>query len=89
MESGQPASVKDGDLIVLDNPGRRLALAVSKSPLDLRRKERHSPDRLMPRGFLKLCVETFTLAHEGRPFPPEALVYCPLVAALARNQCDV
>ncbi len=73
MEGGQPASAKDGDPIVLDNPGRCQALAFSRSTLDLGRKERHPPERLMPRGFLKLCVKALTLGHEGTILPSGCL----------------
>ncbi len=62
---GGPLSlVRDGDLVRLDVPGRRLDLLVDEGELSQRQKE-VSPPPLPPRGWRYLYARSVTQAHDG------------------------
>jgi L-arabonate dehydrase len=56
--------VRDGDLIELDVPARRLHLEVSDEELARRRTEWNAPEA-PKRGWYKLYVERVQQAHQG------------------------
>lgn len=62
---GPLALVRDGDLIELDVPGRRLTLEVSDDELARRREELAPPQQREERGYLKLYVDHVLQADEG------------------------
>ncbi len=65
---GPLALVRDGDLIELDVPARRIHLRVSDADLEKRRKDwRPSPERYQ-RGYAWLFEQQCTQAHEGCDF---------------------
>jgi len=61
---GNLALVRDGDMIELDVPGRRLHLDVPEAELARRRAE-WSPPAAPPRGWARLYVEHVQQAHLG------------------------
>ena len=66
---GPLALVRDGDIILLDVPGRRLELQVDPEELERRRAEWEPPE--VPgtdRGYLKLYVDHVMGADEGADF---------------------
>jgi dihydroxy-acid dehydratase len=63
-EGGPLALVRDGDIIELDVPARRLHLDVSDEELARRRTEWHAPE-LPKRGWYRLYVEHVQQAHLG------------------------
>jgi dihydroxy-acid dehydratase len=65
---GPLALVRDGDLIELDVPGRRLQLQVSDEQLDRRRSEWRQPERRYERGFGALYAAHVTQAELGCDF---------------------
>lgn len=65
---GPLAFVRDGDLITLDVPGRRLALKVPESEIAARRAQWTRPESPYGRGYLSLYAERVTQAHEGCDF---------------------
>jgi dihydroxyacid dehydratase/phosphogluconate dehydratase len=65
---GPLALVRDGDLITLDIPKRRLDLGVAEEELARRRAEWVRPVPMEHRGYLALYRERVTQAHEGCDF---------------------
>ncbi len=65
---GPLALVKDGDLIVLDIPNRRLDLLVAEEELAARRAQWKRPVPQEDRGYLALYRERVTQAHLGCDF---------------------
>jgi dihydroxy-acid dehydratase len=65
---GPLALVRNGDLIEIDLPKRRLQLLVSDAELAHRRATWAAPPSLYPRGFTRLYQEHVTQAHEGCDF---------------------
>jgi len=65
---GPLALVRDGDLIELDVPNRRLHLHVSEAELAKRREQWVPPERRYGRGFGALFAEHVTQADEGCDF---------------------
>ncbi|MDE2082959.1 MAG: dihydroxy-acid dehydratase [Burkholderiales bacterium] len=62
---GPLALVRDGDLIELDVPARRLHLAVDAAELERRRAAWSPPAPPYARGFVRLYQQHVTQAHEG------------------------
>jgi len=62
---GTLALVKDGDLIELDVPNRRLHLHVDEAELKKRRSQYSRPDGQDPRGYVKLYVDHVLQADRG------------------------
>jgi len=62
---GPIALVRDGDMIELDIPGRRLHLDVSDAELERRRKEWTAPEAPSDRGYYKLYVDHVQQADRG------------------------
>jgi dihydroxy-acid dehydratase len=65
---GPLALVRDGDLIELDVPNRKLNLQLSDSDLSRRRAEWRPPPPRYSRGYVRLFVEHVTQADEGCDF---------------------
>jgi dihydroxy-acid dehydratase len=65
---GPLALVRDGDLIELDVPNRRLHLHVSNEELARRREQWAPPERRYGRGFGALYAEHVTQADQGCDF---------------------
>ena len=65
---GPLALVRDGDLIELDVPNRKLRLHVSEEELSARRATWEKPTHRYERGFGALYAEHVTQAHEGCDF---------------------
>ncbi|HEY7274080.1 MAG TPA: L-arabinonate dehydratase [Actinoplanes sp.] len=65
---GPLAFVRDGDVIELDVPGRRLNLNVDDEELDKRRAEWQPPPPKYPRGYGALYLQHITQANEGCDF---------------------
>lgn len=65
---GTLAFVRDGDLIELDVPNRKLNLLVSEEELARRKSEWVKPERKYGRGYGALFSERVTQAHEGCDF---------------------
>jgi dihydroxy-acid dehydratase len=75
---GPLALVRDGDLVELDVPGRRLHLHVEEAELARRREAWVRPTVSAGRGFGALYAERVSQAHEGCDFD---FLHCgPLVA---------
>jgi dihydroxy-acid dehydratase len=65
---GTLAFVRDGDLIELDVPNRKLNLLVSEEELTQRKADWVKPERKYGRGYGALFAERVTQAHEGCDF---------------------
>ena len=65
---GPLALVRDGDLIELDVPGRRIHLRVPDAELEQRRQQWRPPPERYPRGYAWLFARQCTQAHEGCDF---------------------
>ena len=65
---GPLALVRDGDVIELDIPGRRLSMQVSDEELDRRRAEWRRPPPRYGRGYGRLFSEHVSQANEGCDF---------------------
>jgi dihydroxy-acid dehydratase len=65
---GPLALVEDGDVIVLDVPGRRLSLEVSDEELARRRAAWRPPAPRYLRGYGAMCARHMTQANEGCDF---------------------
>jgi dihydroxy-acid dehydratase len=65
---GPLALVKDGDVIELDVPGRKLTLQVSDEELGRRRAAWRAPAPRYRRGYGALCARHMTQANEGCDF---------------------
>jgi dihydroxy-acid dehydratase len=65
---GPLALVKDGDVIELDVPGRKLTLQVSDEELGRRRAAWRAPAPRYGRGYGALCARHMTQANEGCDF---------------------
>ena len=65
---GPLALVRDGDLITLDVPNRKLELNVPEKELADRRARWTKPYNKYERGYLSLYAERVTQAHEGCDF---------------------
>ncbi len=65
---GPLALVRDGDVIELDIPGRRLSLQVSDEELDRRRAAWKRPPPRYGRGYGRLFAEHVSQANEGCDF---------------------
>ena len=65
QEGGPIAMVKDGDLISIDIPLRRLDLLVPSEELDLRKKNWSPPPLKISRGYLKTFAERVSSADKG------------------------
>jgi dihydroxy-acid dehydratase len=65
---GPLAIVRDGDLISLDIPNRRLDLLVPEAELASRRSQWSRPEAVDRRGYLALYRERVTQAHHGCDF---------------------
>lgn len=62
---GTLALVKEGDMIELDVPNRRLHLDVSDDELQARRDAWQQPDPLAERGYVRLYIDHVEQAHKG------------------------
>ncbi|MDX2250487.1 MAG: L-arabinonate dehydratase [Bacteroidia bacterium] len=62
---GTLAFVRDGDMIEVNVPERKLHLDVSDEELARRRAEWTPPERPTPRGYVKIYVDHVTQANEG------------------------
>jgi dihydroxyacid dehydratase/phosphogluconate dehydratase len=62
---GPLALVRDGDMIELDVPGRRLHLEVSDAVLAERRKSWKPPEPAMAGGYQRLYIEHVLQADRG------------------------
>ncbi|MDP2845555.1 MAG: dihydroxy-acid dehydratase, partial [Candidatus Methanoperedens sp.] len=67
-EGGAIALVKDGDVIEIDIPARRLELKVSKEELEKRRKEWKAPAPKVTRGYLARYQRMVSSADKGAVF---------------------
>ena len=65
---GPLALVRNGDLIELDVPARRIHLRISDAEMERRRKEWRSPQERHQRGYAWLFAQQCTQAHEGCDF---------------------
>jgi dihydroxy-acid dehydratase len=65
---GPLALVRDGDLISLDVPNRKLDILVDEAELAMRRAAWQKPAERYPRGYGALYSERVTQAHEGCDF---------------------
>jgi dihydroxy-acid dehydratase len=65
---GPLALVRDGDMIALDIPNRKLDLLVSQDELARRRAEWKRPEEKDRRGYLALYKEHVSQANEGCDF---------------------
>ena len=65
---GPLALVRDGDVIELDVPGRRLTLAVSDEELEKRRADWQQPPAKFGRGYGALYLQHINQANEGCDF---------------------
>jgi dihydroxy-acid dehydratase len=65
---GPLALVRDGDMIVLDVPARRLTLEVDDAELARRRAKWHPPPPHYARGFGALYQSHITQANDGCDF---------------------
>ena len=65
---GPLALVRDGDLIELDVPARRIHLHVSEAELAARRSAWAPPPRRFERGYGQLFIDQITQANEGCDF---------------------
>jgi dihydroxy-acid dehydratase len=65
---GPLALVRDGDIIELDVPGRRLNVNVEDDELAKRRAEWQAPPPKYPRGYGALYLQHITQANEGCDF---------------------
>jgi len=65
---GPLALVRDGDIIELDIPGRRLSMKVSDEELDRRRAAWRKPPPRYERGYGRLFSEHVSQANEGCDF---------------------
>ena len=65
---GPLAFVRDGDIIELDVPGRRLTLRIDDDELSQRRAAWTRPQPLYPRGFGHLYAQHVTQANRGCDF---------------------
>jgi dihydroxyacid dehydratase/phosphogluconate dehydratase len=65
---GPLALVRDGDLIELDVPARRLELRVTEEEMALRRREWRPRDPVYPRGYGLLFARHVTQADKGCDF---------------------
>ena len=65
MDGGAIALVKDGDLISIDIPGRKLTLRVSDPELARRRRAWKLPQRPALTGWLSRYAARVTSAAEG------------------------
>ncbi|MEB3366798.1 L-arabinonate dehydratase [Saccharopolyspora mangrovi] len=65
---GPLALVRDGDLVELDVPGRRLDLHVDAEELERRRAEWKQPEPVFARGYGKLFAKHITQADKGCDF---------------------
>jgi dihydroxy-acid dehydratase len=65
---GPLALVRDGDLIGLDVPGRRLDLLVEDAEVTRRRAEWRAPPRRVHRGYGSLYLDEVTQAPDGCDF---------------------
>jgi dihydroxy-acid dehydratase len=65
MEGGTLALVKDGDIISIDIPGRKLELVVSKVELDSRRKKWRAPAPKIKKGWLARYARLVSSATSG------------------------
>ena len=65
---GPLALVRDGDIISLDVPGRKLTLEISDAEMAKRKAEWKAPKPHYPRGFGMLHLKHVTQANEGCDF---------------------
>ncbi|MBP1183478.1 L-arabinonate dehydratase [Methylobacterium sp. PvR107] len=65
---GPLAAVRDGDLITVDVPGRRIHLHLDEAEIVARVKAFVPPDRAYPRGYNRLFAQHVRQAHEGCDF---------------------
>nr|WP_092071574.1 dihydroxy-acid dehydratase [Dendrosporobacter quercicolus]NSL49310.1 dihydroxy-acid dehydratase [Dendrosporobacter quercicolus DSM 1736]SDM27880.1 dihydroxy-acid dehydratase [Dendrosporobacter quercicolus] len=65
MEGGTIALVKEGDIIALDIPGRKLDLLVSEAELDQRRAVWRRPEPKVTKGYLARYARMVTSASTG------------------------
>ncbi|MBI5119123.1 dihydroxy-acid dehydratase, partial [Candidatus Poribacteria bacterium] len=63
-EGGPLAAVRNGDMIRIDIPGRRLELEISQSEMDKRLREWHKPERKLT-GHLAKYAALVSSAHLG------------------------
>jgi len=60
--------VRDGDIIALDVPGRKLTLEISDAEMAKRKAEWKAPAPHYPRGFGWIHLKHVTQANEGCDF---------------------
>lgn len=65
QEGGPIALVRDGDMIAIDIPQRRLDLLVSPEEMDRRRKSWSPPPLMATKGYLKSFAERVSSADKG------------------------
>ncbi|TDD04099.1 dihydroxy-acid dehydratase [Saccharopolyspora terrae] len=68
VAGGPLALVRDGDVVELDVPGRRLDLHVDAEKLERRRAEWTRPEPVFSRGYGKLFAQHITQADKGCDF---------------------
>jgi len=64
-EGGPIALVREGDLIEIDIPGRKLNILVDNQELEKRRKEWQPPEPKVNHGYLARYAQLVTSASEG------------------------
>ena len=69
IEGGPLAIVKDGDLITIDVPNRKLQLEISDKEMQLRFENIKKPTKAKVVGYLNLYSKLATSAHRGAVIP--------------------
>jgi dihydroxy-acid dehydratase len=62
---GPIALLRDGDMIRIDIPGRRLDILLSDQEIEARRNQWVPPKRKKEKGFMALYAKIVSSAHEG------------------------
>src|SRR5207249_9064011 len=65
---GPLALVRDGDIIELDVPGRRLSILASDDQMEQRRTAWRPPQQVSGRGYMRLFLDQVLQADEGCDF---------------------
>ncbi len=64
-EGGPLGALRDGDIVEIDIPARRLDVRLSSEALAQRLQERQPPSKRPPRGYLRLYAERVGPASRG------------------------
>jgi dihydroxy-acid dehydratase len=65
MEGGSIALVRDGDVIAIDIPAKKLTLEVSDEELNRRRRDWKAPEPRIKEGYLSRYAKMVTSASTG------------------------